>query len=114
VISPLSQDEALHTSSYTSTPIQLLAFLRPPSSPPRTSLLLSISQAEGSLSNAEARATLDEIVLFARRTLLKKEFDPPLPLETKDDDPALPKDWRIKVLKEVRDILIDEEVQRRK
>jgi hypothetical protein len=77
------------------------------------SSLVLTSQAEGSLSTKESRASLDEIVLFARRTLFKN-FSPPLPLTTLDSDPALPSDWRVKVLKEVRDILIDEEVARRK
>ncbi|KAL7417104.1 hypothetical protein BDY24DRAFT_376690 [Mrakia frigida] len=72
-----------------------------------------LKKAEGSLSTPESRTSLDEVILFARRTLFKA-FTPPLPNTTLDSDPALPGDWRLRVLKEVRDILIDEEVARRK
>lgn len=66
------------------------------------------------MSTEDSRRTLDEIILHARRTLFKTLFDPPLPPTTSDDASDLPPDWRLKVLKETRDILIDEEVQRRK
>jgi hypothetical protein len=82
--------------------------------PKLTNLLrFSPEQAEGSLSTKESRESLDEVILFARRNLFKA-FSPPLPNTTLDSDPALPGDWRIRVLKGVRDILIDEEVARRK
>lgn len=71
-------------------------------------------QAEDALSNEDTRKTLDEIILHARRTLFKTLFDPPLPPTTTDYASDLPPDWRSKVLKETRDILIDQEVQRRK
>lgn len=95
------------------------------------------SQAESQLSEAASKESIDQIIFYARRTLLGK-FAPPLPPTTTDElvppvwtalfvpleaddlrfpppsDPALPSDWRVRVLKETRDILIDEEVQRRR
>ncbi|CDZ96559.1 Predicted molecular chaperone (DnaJ superfamily) [Phaffia rhodozyma] len=72
-----------------------------------------LKKAEQSLSNKEPREDIDRIVLYARRGLLA-QFEPPLPPTTTDDDPMLPTDWRSQILQEVRMILIDEEVARRR
>jgi DnaJ homolog subfamily C member 8 len=52
----------------------------------------------------------------ARITLLR-EFNPPLPASTTDSDPALKmlgKQWKVMLRAKSKDMLIDEEVRRRK
>jgi len=51
------------------------------------------------------------------RILLLREFDPPLPASTPDSDPALKalgKQWKAMMRAKCKDMLIDEEVRRRK
>jgi DnaJ family protein C protein 8 len=51
------------------------------------------------------------------RILLLREFNPPLPASTPDSDPALKalgKQWKVMMRAKCKDMLIDEEVRRRK
>jgi DnaJ homolog subfamily C member 8 len=74
------------------------------------------TQAESELSDAPKRADLDAVIMEAR-ILLLREFNPPLPSSTPDSDPALKalgKQWKAMLRAKSRDMLIEEEVRRRK
>lgn len=74
------------------------------------------TQAESELSDAPKRADLDAVILEAR-ILLLREFTPPLPPSTLDSDPvlrALGKEWKVMMRAKSKELLIDEEVRRRK
>jgi DnaJ family protein C protein 8 len=73
-------------------------------------------QAESELSDVAKRADLDAVIMEAR-ILLLREFNPPLPASTPDSDPALKalgKQWKAMMRAKCKDMLIDEEVRRRK
>lgn len=74
------------------------------------------TQAESELSDVAKRADLDAVIMEAR-ILLLREFNPPLPASTPDSDPALKalgKQWKVMMRAKCKDMLIDEEVRRRK
>jgi DnaJ homolog subfamily C member 8 len=71
-------------------------------------------QAESDLSDAAKRAELDAIVSLARTDLLKALS---LPATTPPSDPALKRlqpSWHVQVREKSKEMLIDEEVRRRK
>ena len=71
-------------------------------------------QAESDLSDAAKRAELDAIVSLARTSLLKALS---LPASTPASDPALKKlqpSWHVQLREKCKEMLIDEEVRRRK
>jgi DnaJ family protein C protein 8 len=73
-------------------------------------------QAESELSDTAKRADLDAVIMEAR-ILLLREFNPPLPASTPDSDPALKalgKQWKVMMRGKSKEMLIDEEVRRRK
>jgi len=97
---------------------QLSLFIHPdktshPKAPDAFDLL---KKAESELSDTAKRADLDAVVLEARNRLLQG-FNPPLPHNTHDSDPALKalgKRWKEMVREKSKEMLIDEEVRRRK
>jgi DnaJ family protein C protein 8 len=97
---------------------QLSLFIHPDKTPhanaPEAFDLLK--KAESELSDVAKRADLDAVILQSRLFLLR-EMNPPLPTNTSDDDPALKalgKSWKVMLRAKSRDMLIDEEVRRRK
>ena len=71
-------------------------------------------QAESELSDKTKREELDAVITQARVSLLKTLG---LPNTTKDDDPklsSLSPPWRQQMLAKSKELLIDEEVRRRK
>ncbi|KAG8935504.1 hypothetical protein FRC03_006706 [Tulasnella sp. 419] len=73
-----------------------------------------LKKAESELSDKEKRGDLDQLYVQARSLVLKSLS---LPTAIEDDDPrlkALQPGFRESLLKQVKDILIDEEVRRRK
>jgi DnaJ family protein C protein 8 len=94
----------------------LLKKVRPSVPPHRHILLTYLPQAESELSDTAKRADLDAVIIEARITLLR-EFNPPLPASTPDSDPALRalgKKWKEMLRTKSKEMLIDEEVRRRK
>jgi len=97
---------------------QLSLFIHPdktphPSAPEAFDLL---KKAESELSDAPKRADLDAVIMEARIILLR-EFNPPLPANTPDSDPALKalgKQWKVMMRAKSKEMLIGEEVRRRK
>jgi DnaJ family protein C protein 8 len=97
---------------------QLSLFIHPdktphPSAPDAFDLL---KKAESELSDAPKRADLDGVIMEAR-ILLLREFNPPLAANTPDSDPALKalgKQWKVMMRAKSKEMLIDEEVRRRK
>ena len=78
--------------------------------------LLIVSQAESELSDSKRREDVDAVINQAR-VLLLREMKPPLPSTTLDSDPvikSLGKEWKAMVKSKSRDMLIEEEVRRRK
>ncbi|KZP25219.1 DnaJ-domain-containing protein [Athelia psychrophila] len=75
-----------------------------------------LKKAESELSEAPKRADLDAVILEARVTLLR-EFVPPLPVSTLDSDSALTSlgsKWKSMMRTKSKELLIEEEVRRRK
>ncbi|KAF7970066.1 hypothetical protein HWV62_3466 [Athelia sp. TMB] len=75
-----------------------------------------LKKAESELSDTVKRADMDAVILEARVTLLR-EFVPPLPVSTLDSDPALTalgKEWKARLRAKSKELLIEEEVRRRK
>ncbi|KAI9060653.1 DnaJ-domain-containing protein [Trametes sanguinea] len=73
-----------------------------------------LKKAESELSDKTKREELDAVINQARNILLKAQG---LPLNTKDDDPRLKNmtpPWRQQFLAKAKELLIDEEVRRRK
>ena len=71
-------------------------------------------QAESELSDKTKREELDAVITQARVSLLRNLG---LPNTTKDDDPrlgSLSPPWRQQMLAKSKELLIDEEVRRRK
>ena len=71
-------------------------------------------QAESELSDKTKREELDAVITQARVSLLKNLG---LPNTAKDDDPklsSLSPPWRQQMLAKSKELLIDEEVRRRK
>lgn len=76
----------------------------------------TIPQAESELSDSKRREDIDAVINQAR-ILLLREMKPPLPSTTPDSDPAIKsfgKEWKAMVRSRSRDMLIEEEVRRRK
>ncbi|KIM73283.1 hypothetical protein PILCRDRAFT_829292 [Piloderma croceum F 1598] len=97
---------------------QLSLFIHPDKTPhasaPEAFDLLK--KAESELSDVAKRADLDAVIMEAR-ILLLREFNPPLPASTPDSDPALKalgKQWKVMMRAKCKEMLIDEEVRRRK
>ncbi|THV07318.1 DnaJ-domain-containing protein, partial [Dendrothele bispora CBS 962.96] len=73
-----------------------------------------LKKAESELSDPKKREELDAIINQARLVLLKSLA---LPMSTKDDDPALESlqpPFKVRLRAQAKDMLIDEEVRRRK
>ncbi|KAI0331922.1 DnaJ-domain-containing protein [Cubamyces sp. BRFM 1775] len=95
---------------------QLSLFIHPdktshPRAPDAFDLL---KKAESDLSDKTKREELDAVISQARAILLKAQN---LPLNTRDDDPRLKEltpPWRQQFLAKAKELLIDEEVRRRK
>lgn len=81
-----------------------------------TNIFISSDQAESELSDPPKREDLDAVITEAR-ILLLREMNPPLPSSTLDSDPAirkLGKAWKTMMREKSKELLIDEEVRRRK
>lgn len=77
---------------------------------------LNHSQAESEVSDKAKREELDAVIKQARLLVLKG-LNPPLPASTPDNDPALKglvPSFRLQVRAQSKELLIDEEVRRRK
>ncbi|EIW57551.1 DnaJ-domain-containing protein [Trametes versicolor FP-101664 SS1] len=73
-----------------------------------------LKKAESELSDKQKREELDAVIHQARAILLKALT---LPLNTRDDDPrlkSLTPPWKQQLLTKAKEMLIDEEVRRRK